>query len=54
MFYTVGMEHRAPSVTLSIKFADWFEANATGWAVAVVPLIVFLILASAAALAILR
>ena len=38
-----------PPVTLSLKLGDWLEANATGWAVLVVPLVI-LLLAGAASL----
>lgn len=34
---------------LSVRIARWFEAHATGWGVAVVPLLLLLVLLAAAA-----
>lgn len=31
--------------TLSLKIGEWFEANATGWGVLAVPLVVLMLLA---------
>lgn len=49
MFYTVRMyripaQTRSPPATLSLKIGQWFEANATGWGVVAVPIVVLLVL----------
>lgn len=54
MFYTWGMPRippkpAEPPATLSLKIGQWFEANATGWGVLCVPIVVLLLLAAAVA-----
>lgn len=39
--------------TLSLKIGQWFEANATGWAVICVPIVVVLVVGAALARALL-
>ena len=38
-----------PPATLSLRIGQWFEANATGWGVVCVPVVVLLLLVAAAA-----
>jgi hypothetical protein len=50
MFYTYPMtrgpaDHRKS--TLSLKLGSWLEANATGWGIVAIPLIILLLLAGA-------
>ena len=40
MFYTGQMRRTPTPPTLSLKFGRWFEAQATGWAVAFLPILV--------------
>ena len=51
MFYTVRMPARGPrelpKTSLSIKLGGWLEANATGWGVVAVPIVVALVLVAA-------
>jgi len=42
-----SLEKLHPS-SLSMKLGGWFEANATGWGVAAIPLVLALLLAFAA------
>jgi hypothetical protein len=48
MFYTAPMS-RAPvqtrnqPATLSLEIGQWFKANATGWGIVAVPLVVLLV-----------
>jgi hypothetical protein len=52
MFYTEAMTvspHRLrPKASLSLKVGDWLEAHATGWGVAAIPIVVALVLGTAA------
>lgn len=53
MFYTEPMSRTAakpskPPATLSLKIGQWFEANATGWGVVCVPLVILLLTGFAA------
>lgn len=52
MFYTYSMPRTParpadPPATLSLKIGQWFEANATGWGVLCVPLVILLLAAAA-------
>ena len=38
-----------PSTTLCVRLGHWFEANATGWGVVAIPIVVFLFAIMAAA-----
>jgi hypothetical protein len=40
MFYTERMRKTSAPPTLSLKLGRWFEAQATGWAVALLPILV--------------
>jgi hypothetical protein len=40
MFYTAHMRKTSAPPTLSLKLGRWFEAQATGWAVALLPILV--------------
>lgn len=46
-FYTSDMSEIAPKpaerAALSLKIGQWFEANATGWGVVAVPLVVLML-----------
>ena len=46
IFYTARMiaSRRIPKATLTIRIGSWFEARATGWGVAAVPLSLILAL----------
>lgn len=48
MFYTDDMTH-TPSdpkkSTLSLKLGSWLEANATGWGIVAIPVVILLLLA---------
>lgn len=45
MFYTVPMSRITQKpATLSLKIGQWFEANATGWGVLAVPIVILLVL----------
>ncbi len=53
MFYTVAMirrtHHRSrPPATLTLKVGQWLEANASGWGVLAVPVVLLLLLGAAA------
>lgn len=50
MFYTGSMTGPLPPSipTLSVKAGRWFEAHATGWGVAVLPVVLALILGAGA------
>lgn len=50
MFYTFPMSRFSPKpATLSLRMGQWFEANATGWGVLAVPIVVMLLGAAALA-----
>jgi hypothetical protein len=50
MFYTERMP-RPPAdpkkSTLSLKLGSWLEANATGWGIVAIPVVILLLLAGA-------
>ena len=50
MFYTALMPHASPpkKSTLSLKLGNWLEANATGWGIVAIPIVIALLLAGAA------
>lgn len=55
MFYTARMSRIVPKppeppATLSLKIGEWFQADATGWGVLCVPLVVLLLLAATLAM----
>jgi hypothetical protein len=48
MFYTIWMAHRIPrprpESSLSLRIGHWFEAQATGWGLVALPLVLFVLL----------
>ncbi|MCR5879444.1 hypothetical protein [Phenylobacterium sp. J367] len=40
---TRSARRRSPPATLSLKLGQWFEANATGWGVLAVPVVILLL-----------
>jgi hypothetical protein len=54
MLYTEGMStspsaKRKSPTTLTLKLGDWLEANATGWGVAAIPLVILVLVGAAVA-----
>ena len=50
MFYTGAMPYRSSppkKSSLSLKLGGWLEANATGWGIIAIPVIILLMLAGA-------
>jgi hypothetical protein len=50
MFYTGVMPRPASDPkksTLSLKLGSWLEANATGWGIVAIPVVILLLLAGA-------
>ena len=50
MFYTVVMSLHPSDPkksTLSLKLGSWLEANATGWGIVAIPVVILLLLAGA-------
>jgi hypothetical protein len=49
MDHSQSPHRKTPIATLRVRIGQWFEANATGWGVVVVPLLVALLLGCALA-----